>query len=571
MTQGRGRRILWVGFLMLLGTVPAIVADTSKACAQVGSEAEVRVLLQKWRDQIKPGLPAQEVKLVEKQASAAPLDIPADQVSLTFDDSETNAGHRVEVNAGRRDMVYALAGYGYTLVGGSYAGQQKMKDMGLWCFLEAALLRMISPHLLNVSFHLNERGAYDDASAVLCYAMKLDPNSAPAHNNLAYNLAAQGQFKDAVNEAAEALSLAPEKDTYVDRLKYYGQKAGIKVDNLVAASKAQAAGHGQYSAACTELMTLVIQKYMAYNWEYFGPQLQGLTRKCFSSDPGSFFTAHDGQLIASRKQNELCKSNCGPKGMISSTMVHCWCLCDLAEVQREYAADVEFYRECAQTFKPWTEAATKANDLLNKELGDKIEAKQKALRPGEFGRVGALLDNQYFHAAERIDEVNAHVDGAYQTAADTWRKLQDVIRECRAKPRGDELGSPEDLFGKRPPLLRRVMSESDKPWAFWFFFGELKLGPGDAMNLSLGRPGMASLKLKFNFKTYDFGAGVGLGLNPCKILGPGAGGFNRLFKFELFVMADTEKGISYGLDGRVRTMKVGAISMADQPMIILEN
>ncbi len=565
---GIGLSILSVAALLISSAAAPAV------CGQARSEAEIRALLQKWRDQIKPGLPAQEVKTVENQAGAVPVDVPADRIGLTFDDSESKAGHRVEVTAGRRDMVYALAGYGYTLVGGSYPGQKKMKDMGLWCFLEAALIRMTSAHLLDVAFHLNERKAYDDAVSLLGYALTLDPYSAPAHNNLAYSLAAKGQLKDAVSEAARALSLAPERESYLARLKYFGKQAGIKVDDLAAAARSQGAGQGTPSQACQELVSLIGPKITAYNLEHFGYQFQGLHQKCFSGQPGSFDAILGDRLMAIDREAERCASqNCFPDGpgVLIAGLQECLCQCGLIAVRQAYAAHVEFYRQCDGALRPWLERAAKANDLLNVQLGEQIEARRKALKPGELALLNRLLDTHYFAIQDQINGGYDDLEGAYRGVADAWQTIQDRIRECRSKGRGDQLGSPEDLFGKRPPRLRRVIRESDKPWAFWFFFGELRLGPGDNMNLSLGRPGLASAKIRFNFETYDFGAGVGLGLNPCRVLGPGAGGFNQLFKLELIFMADTEKGITYDLDGRVRTMKTGAISMADQPMVTLEN
>jgi tetratricopeptide (TPR) repeat protein len=256
---------LFTGIFFLLGAFSQSIPAASKTCGQPKSEAEIRSLLKKWRDQIRPGLSAQEVKLVEEKASALPLDLPAGQLSATFEDSETKTDIKVDLKAQRRDMAYALAGFGYTFLGGNFAGQEKMKDMGLWCFLEAALLKLISPHLLNVGFHLNERGAYDDALSVLCYAAALSPNSPPVHNNLAYNLAARGNFKEAVDEAAQALSLEPDKDSYRRRLKYYGKEAGVKVDSLMPQSGAPPAGQGRYSQAFVELWYSLNQKYQSFD------------------------------------------------------------------------------------------------------------------------------------------------------------------------------------------------------------------------------------------------------------------------------------------------------------------
>ena len=574
LNKKRSGMVLFAGLLALLWAVPRNVPGASKACGKPKSEAEIRALLQKWRDQVRPGLPALEVKLVEEETSPLPVDLPAGQLSVTFEDSETKTDMNIKLKAQRRDMAYALAGFGYTFLGGNFAGQEKMKDVGFWCFLEACLLKMISPHLLNVGFHLNERGAYDDALSILCYAAALNPKSPAVHNNLAYNLAAKGNFKEAVDEAAQASSLEPGKDSYTQRLKHYGQQAGLNVDHLMANSGAPDAGQKPYSQAYDELLTLLTLKYQSYSMNYLNMQTQSLFMKYFSGGPGSARAAFDERLIASEKQNNACLKACQPQpGIIPAGLRRCQCQCDLAYRQRNYSANAQYYQECAQACQAWSEAALKAADLLNVELAGKIEARQKALSPQEFEAAGEYLDKLYFQAVEMIEGfIKVHLaEGAYPELLDRWKAVQDQQRECAVRPSENDPGNPEDFFGRRPPMLRRKVSQSGKPWNIWFFFGELRLYPDDTARLSLGRKGIASLKFKFNFRTYDFGAGVGLGLNAGKLMGPAGGqAFNQLFKFEFFAMADSKKGLNYGLETGLRTLKYGPISMGDQ-VVTLEN
>ena len=562
------------GLLFLLNSVPGDARAAAKACGQPKSEAEIRALLQKWRDQIRPGLPAQEVKLVEQAASPLPLDLPAGQLSATFEDFETKTEMKIGLKAQRRDMAYALAGFGYTFLGGNFVGQEKMKDVGLWCFLEAALLKMIPDHLVNVGFHLNERGAYDDALSVLCYAAALSPNSPAVHNNLAYNLAAKGNFKEAVNEAAQTASLEPAKDSYRQRLEYYGQNAGVNVDNLGAGSTLPSGGQGLYSQAYLDLVTLIHKEFQAYSLNYLNLQTQALFQKYFSGQPGSSRAAFDERLAVSRQQYDACIKGCQPQpGIIPAGLARCQCQCSLVHYRSDHGANAQYYQECAQACQTWSEAALKAADRFSLEMGEKIEARRKALRPGEFESAGEYLDRLYFQAVDMIDGfIIVHLtEGAYPELVDRWNTVQSQARECSARMTEGELQTPGDFFGKRPPQLRRRVRESDKPWNIWFFFGELRLYPDDTARLSLGRKGIASLKFKYNFRTHDFGAGVGLGLNVGKLMGPAAGStFNQLFKFEFYAMSDTQKGLHYGLETGVRTKKYGKISMGDQ-VVTLEN
>jgi hypothetical protein len=538
------------------------IGAISPACGQPKSEADVRALLLKWRDQVRPGLPAQEVKLVESEAAALPVDLPADQLGATFEDSETKIDIRVGIKAQRRDTAYALAGYGYTFLGGNFAGQDKMKDLGFWCFLEAALLKMTSDHLLNVGFHLNERGAFDDALIVLCYAAALSPAFPAVHNNLAYNLAARGNVKEAVDEAAQALNLAPQKDSYRRRLEHYGRMAGVKVDSLIAKAGAQPSRQMPYSPAFFDFFGLYIQAMSNFRQDYYVNQLMTLNFRYTSNQPGSARSALDNHQQTLVKQRESCeKAHHDPI-----------CQCELTYARQKYASTLEFYLTCYRVFQPWINAAQKAFYLIFEGLGQELEKRQKRLWRGEFEYLNSFLESQYFLEVGMIEATQWDLDQIYKgLVVFDWEELQRVILGCRAKPMADDPGRPEDFFGKRPPQLRRRIKDSDKPWVIWFYFGDLKLFPDDTAKLTVGISQLTSLKVRYNFRTKDFGAGVGLGLNVSKFLGPLSGeAVNRLLKFELFASVSTDKGFSYGLETGMKTKNLGPVSRFN-PVVVLEN
>jgi len=536
----------------------------SPACGQPKSEAEVRALLLKWRDQIRPGLPAKEVKLVESEAAGLPVDLPADRLGATFEDSETKTDIQVGIKAQRRDMAYALAGYGYTFLGGNFAGQDKMKDIGFWCFLEAALLKMTSDHLLNVGFHLNERGAFDEALIVLCYAAAQSPAFPAVRNNLAYSLAAEGNLKEAVDQAAQAFNLAPNNDSYRRRLKYYGQMAGVKVDGLMAKAEAQPSKQLPYSSAFFDLFGLHIQASANYRLDYIINQLMSMDSKYISNEPGSVKSADYDRQIALAEQRDLCVNASRKSGKSD-------CPCQLAYARKAYASAMDFYVACVYAYHPWMDAALKANDLIFEGLGQELEKRQKRLWRGEFEYLAAILDDAYFKEVTLIEDRQILLDGLYKELGLYWQGLQNAFRACRAKPSADDPGPPQHFDTRRYPRRLRKARDGDKPWVIWFYFGDIKLNPDGTARLTVGLTEMASLKLRYNFKTKDYGAGVGLGLNVSKYLGPTAKKvFDQFFKFELLASVSSNKGLAFGAETGMKTKTFGPISRVD-PAVVLEN
>jgi len=175
-------------------------------CQSIKSKTEIRELLEQWHDHLSPIISQTELSRVSTYANRFPVNQPPNVLSISFDISGDNNIQRV-VN--RRDWAYALEGLRYTLIGGLNKGSEKMIDVGFWCFLKAALLRMEPNHLANIGFHLNNKGAFGDAASILCFARSLNNGHSNIHNNLAHTLASTGNYSDALAEQAAAMVLNP--------------------------------------------------------------------------------------------------------------------------------------------------------------------------------------------------------------------------------------------------------------------------------------------------------------------------------------------------------------------------
>jgi tetratricopeptide (TPR) repeat protein len=63
---------------------------------------------------------------------------------------------------------------------------------------------------INESLQLNEAGRYSESIAAARQALRLDPNSAEAWNNIAANCEAMHRWDDAISAARKAISLKPD-------------------------------------------------------------------------------------------------------------------------------------------------------------------------------------------------------------------------------------------------------------------------------------------------------------------------------------------------------------------------
>lgn len=178
------------------------------------AEAEIRAILEKWRDKIKPTLDQKWVAEIEKQTMALSADAPDGVFPISYEDSESKHNINVTPKANRRDWSFALDGFMFTFLGGNYANQEHKLDIGFWCFLEASLIHMLPDHLASVAFHLNERGEYDDAISILIYAKSLNPYHHTTRNDLAHSLSCKGSHKAAYDEMSQAASLKPSSERY---------------------------------------------------------------------------------------------------------------------------------------------------------------------------------------------------------------------------------------------------------------------------------------------------------------------------------------------------------------------
>ena len=188
---------------------------------------EIEALLNALRNEIVNTIPAVTRQTVEAYVSAYPLQAVDQSAPIAVKASEGEVAE-LTVVVGRRDWAYASAGVEYTFLGIFGEGQASLLDTALWCFLEAALLRPDeSEHLINVAFHLNERGQYVQAQQVLEFAQLLDPTSPGLNNNLAYVLSKQGRALQAISKARTALNGGQNVSFFKERLGYYLQSADL--------------------------------------------------------------------------------------------------------------------------------------------------------------------------------------------------------------------------------------------------------------------------------------------------------------------------------------------------------
>lgn len=188
---------------------------------------DARSVLERWRSQLLPTLPAAERQRIEQEVAAYPATAPAGTAPLQMVGTDVAGGKEVQAAVGQRDWAYAGLGIEYALRGGFEASSAGLVDVSLWCFIEAALLNLTeSEHLSNVAFHLNDRGQYADARTLLEYARTLAPTNIAVRNNLAFARAAQGDPAAAVEHQVAAVARAPGARFLWERLARYQELAG---------------------------------------------------------------------------------------------------------------------------------------------------------------------------------------------------------------------------------------------------------------------------------------------------------------------------------------------------------
>jgi hypothetical protein len=539
----------------------------------VKTEAEIRAILVKWRDTIKPTLNQAHVAEVEKQANALPLENPQGTFPVTYDDSETDSAVDVKTKANRRDWAYALDGFLYTLIGGVGDGQADKLDLGFWCFIEAALLQMIPDHLNAIAFHLNERGEYDDAISVLHYVCSLNPYLPSARNNLAYALSGKGDHKSAYNEMSQAVSLSPDNERFKKKLKYYADQAGINVPKDPSGQAAQTPS-AMPSQAYLSVFQSIVSANQTFHTEFMNHRWNTIFNSCYSSaNPSSAKSVYYNSLTGLDDARETCIKNCYPApGIIPDNLDNCICKCTMMWAQNRFAAANQFHDYCRPQVETWAKESQDALELLVEAMFDQVTKEKNNLTKKEMEDLDNIISDLYLGANEGIRTLyDSSMSDIMVVVKQDFEILQSTSDECGKKLSAASPKDPMDLFGKAPLKLRRV-SDSGKIWNIWFFFGDLKLYPDDTAKLSIGVKGIASIKLKYNFQTGDKGAGVGLGLNVGKLLGPpGEAIIKNTMKFEFFANVDSATGGSWGFESGFRP-KVGVLpGDSSATMMRLEN
>jgi hypothetical protein len=171
------------------------------------SEGRVRSILGRWRAELESRIPAEARQRVSAAADAFPLTADPNLPALTYE----LVGESFQFKPSRRDWAYAMIGNLLSQAGLLQSGRdgELLRDLGLWCFVRGAQLKLEPEHLSNVGFHLNLRARLEEARDLLIYANRQAPSQADVHNNLAFSYAALGDEEQARRAQEMAYRAAP--------------------------------------------------------------------------------------------------------------------------------------------------------------------------------------------------------------------------------------------------------------------------------------------------------------------------------------------------------------------------
>jgi hypothetical protein len=503
-------------------------------------------------------LPQKECERVETYTYRFPIDQPPNAMPLTFDYSEDERDMNIRPIINRRDWAYALEGFRNTFMGGVYEGSASMVDLGFWCFLQAALLKMEPDHLANVGFHLNNRGAFDDAASVLCYARSLHVDHPGIHNNLAHTLASLGNFHEALAEQSNAIALSPTMSRYRDKMRTYGNLAGLSLN-----PEASVLRMSTPSIAFAEAQSAIGQEMATFT----GQRLFTLMRKA-TQDLFNLRRVCDQKVGTSETESIKCHSKCG-----DARNTVCHCNCEIKRWQTSWNALMEFFFELAPRIDAYERSCRKELIASKDRMITILEEHRRGMRPDEIRAAYEGIYNWYL-GYQFGEGMRLHLEGILMSARQNHEMLKATLEECGRSIR-DAMSpiDPADTFGRRPRtiVLKELNPESNKTWHIWFGVGSLDLHPDDTATLSLGIKGVLSGKLMYNFRTHDFGSGIAVGLNLGKAFGPiGETLFKNTMKFEFFAEVDSAKGPRAGIDTGINP-RVGVLHTDQKLVIRLEN
>jgi tetratricopeptide (TPR) repeat protein len=553
-----GMRFVLVMLFVMAGSARAASTEGMRVCQNLKNEAEVRILLQRWRNRITPMLEQKERERVETYANGFPIDQASDAMPITFDYSEDKKDMNIRPIINRRDWAYAYEGFLHTFKGGVYEGSGRMVDIGFWCFLQASLLKMEPDHLSNVGFHLNNQGAFDDAVSVLCYARSLNVNHSGIHNNLAYTQATIGNFHGALAEQSSAVALDPYMSRYRDKMKMYGKLAGLSFNYEESALKISSPSMA--FAVAQSATAQVLAKLNAYLGSLPG---QGILKNRINR-----------RIMNIETDFWQCESGCGD-GRFNPG---CSCNCSIKRWRSSYSAMMEYVNELTQLIDENVRLRKEKLIASMDRMNMIIEKHRGGMSPDEIRAIYEwiyyLYDNYQSGQKKFFESYKFELEVNLMGAVEFQKNLKEVMEECNRNFR-DEMFfiDPADYFGRRPGtiVLKQLNSDGNKTWKIWFVVGSLDLHPDDTANLSFGIKGVLSGKLMYNFRTKEYGSGVGMGLNLGKAFGPiGESLFKNSMKFEFFAEVDSEKGPRAGIETGI-SPRVGVLHTGQKMVIRLEN
>lgn len=505
---------------------------------------EVVQTLEAWRARLEPLLPSAERQRLETQALAHPLEAPAGTAPIAVSVTE-QAPASIRSEVARRDWAYAAAGAGHTLVGAVGQGQSAQLELGLWCYLRAALLRPDeAEHLSNVAFHLNARGEHRDAKLLLLRARVLAPESAAITSNLAFTTHKLGEHEAAIAHGLDAVALRPERPT-LDRLRAYLVAGGYQ---------AEAETLSPTESLLPTLPPFELPPSLSPAGEAVRARIAGLAAEMETR----------AQAVADRYLGSL-------DALVADFVAKAVAL------QNEHLFECPFrilaeggkeigYRQCMQCYVPGEQKAfTLTRSLWSSTLpiitslerewwtllaqlsASGRDTLRKAKLQDEERRVLAreLQRTLFLEQVPKITRPRKQVQAAVAELDTLHAEAQNA--GC-GKPEAGELKQVEE-----ESISCQFMPFMCHPWSLYFGVGSFQWNPDGTMQLSLGA--VASLKLEYNLESGHAGIGFGLGHN----LGPLNG--------ELSLMFTSKEGVKVGAEAKLATPPYGVLPAADPPKL----
>ncbi|MBN2357555.1 hypothetical protein JXO59_15685, partial [candidate division KSB1 bacterium] len=369
--------IIWTLSAFWIESAAVASSDPFASDLRIKSEGEILTLLDTWKSKQEAVVPLTLRGQIEKDVEVVPV-VSSAQLPISYEVQESKDKSDFTLQINRRDYGYAACGFYYTLLGGSVAGEKAMLDAGFWCFIKAALLKPEAEHLTNVGFHLNIKGAYQDALDILLYARTLSSNHSGLSNNLAHAAAKLGYEGLAIVEEANAYLNSKGNPRLLGKIKQHIADAGYSIqvseegmgeegedeeetDGPESPDLSQEQNPSKYGA----VFGVIVQEHWAFWSEYMGTRLMQIHQSLDMSDPGSAAGREVAREQRNRADQDACIAGCRAPdpGILKAGQAECECQCYIRYRMAEYTSGLQFYQEFYALYGPWQKDAEESLTL----------------------------------------------------------------------------------------------------------------------------------------------------------------------------------------------------------------